>query len=928
MEELQRKVENQKFLLENIIDVIWILDIDSMQFTYVSSSVQQLRGYTVDEALAQRATEMIAPGSQNYLSTLLPHRLSLFMENGHVKTHTDEVEQTCKDGSTVWTEIVSDFRHNPESKRIEIIGTSRNISSRIQTQNFIYQQKAIFSSIFNNGDTIIFSVDHSYLYTNFNQAHANVMDAIYGAKIKIGKCLLDYMTVKVDRDKAKQNIDKALAGEKFTESAFSGEELRSRVYFEVLHNPIITDDGKIIGASIVSSNITERQQSIQALAESEYIYSNIIKTSLDGFWIAGFDAKFKDVNDAYCNMIGYSREELLKMSIPDIEVIEKPEETKQHIENIQKTGSDRFETKHRRKDGKIIDVEINVTTSKFGKGEMIVFVKDVTERKNAEKDVRETNYRLNMATEFANVAVWDWNAKTDVTIGNSIFGELLGFTETDNVYKNWVAELHPEDKTKVLEKFTAHLKGKAEKYEAEFRFNHSKKGWVWLKSTGKLVEWDKEGKPFRMLGTTIDTTEQVTALEAIKWNAKIDHALTAMYEPLANPTTIINNVSSVVNEQARLLTQSKHGFVSVIDPKTGDNIIHTITEMVDDLTRMKFPKDKPIILPRGKNGLYNGLWGHALNTLKPFFTNNTPHKTSKGLPKGHIPVLKFLSVPVITGGDLVGQIALANPESDYQQRDLDAIVRLAEFYGLAIQRIRAEEEIKKYQDHLEDLVQDRTADLESFSYSVSHDLRAPLRSINGFSNALLEDYNDKFDEEGKDFLNRIRNAAKHMGDLIDSLLGLSRITRYEMNIKKLDLSLMANKVISELQETGEYNNVEVDVTPGLSATADSKLMEIALQNLLSNAFKYSSKESSPKVEFGIKGKENSSVFFVRDNGVGFNMDYVDKVFTPFQRLHSSDEFKGIGIGLANVKRVISRHNGKIWVESEIGKGVTFYFTLK
>jgi light-regulated signal transduction histidine kinase (bacteriophytochrome) len=219
-------------------------------------------------------------------------------------------------------------------------------------------------------------------------------------------------------------------------------------------------------------------------------------------------------------------------------------------------------------------------------------------------------------------------------------------------------------------------------------------------------------------------------------------------------------------------------------------------------------------------------------------------------------------------------------------------------------------------------------ELESFNYSVSHDLRAPLRSVNGFCQVLMEDYADSLDEQGKEYLQRMSRSCQRMGELIDDLLQLSRTSRTPVHRKQLDLSSMARSIAEDLQQSEPERQVEVSIQEGLTANADEHLMTVALKNLFDNAWKFTKYRQPAKIEVGsFLQDEQQPVYFVRDNGAGFDMDYVHKLFGAFQRLHSEKEFEGTGVGLATVHRIITRHGGQIWAEGAVEQGATFYFTL-
>ena len=248
-------------------------------------------------------------------------------------------------------------------------------------------------------------------------------------------------------------------------------------------------------------------------------------------------------------------------------------------------------------------------------------------------------------------------------------------------------------------------------------------------------------------------------------------------------------------------------------------------------------------------------------------------------------------------------------------------------HELATAQAEASRVLAETRATLLDELERKNKELEAFSYSVSHDLRAPLRSIDGFSQALLEDYADRLDARGQDYLRRVRAAAQRMAELIDDLLQLSRVGRSELRRDRVDLAQLARSVLAELQSHEPERTVEARIQDRLPVEVDARLMKIVLDNLLGNAWKFTSHTQSPMIELGVDELATGPAYFIRDNGVGFDMKYADKLFGVFQRLHKQEEFPGTGIGLATVQRIIDRHGGRVWAESEPGAGAKFSFTL-
>lgn len=335
---------------------------------------------------------------------------------------------------------------------------------------------------------------------------------------------------------------------------------------------------------------------------------------------------------------------------------------------------------------------------------------------------------------------------------------------------------------------------------------------------------------------------------------------------------------------------------------------------------------------------------------------------SAGLSDCHVQILaQFgvranLVVPLLQGRHLWGLLCIHQCRTSrcWQEIEIEFVQQIAGHLGVALKQVelltdlraevserqQAEQRAQELNQELRQAIVELKSvneELEAFSYSVSHDLRAPLRSIDGFSQALLEDCLEQLDATGQDYLRRIRSATQRMGQLIDDLLTLARVTRSEMQREPVDLSQIASRICTQLQQTHPDRQVEFVVQNSLMAYGDRHLLQVVLENLLNNAWKFTFRQRQARIEFGATRTGRSGdhaqansipVYFVRDDGVGFDMKFTDKLFKPFQRLHGVQEFPGNGIGLATIQRIVHRHGGRLWAEGAVGQGATFYFTLE
>jgi hypothetical protein len=528
------------------------------------------------------------------------------------------------------------------------------------------------------------------------------------------------------------------------------------------------------------------------LRESERRTRAIIQTALEGFWISDLQGHFLDVNDSYCRMIGYSREELLRMSIPDVEAIEEPEETVKRIKHILEHGYDRFESRHRRKDGKMIDLEISATYSAEGGEQLIVFLRDISERKRAEKQIL-------------------WQNQVMEAI-NAVFEEAL----------------------------------------------------------------------------ICDTEEKLC-----------DTCLSV----------------------AEKLSGSKFGFIGELNPAGLMDTI-AISDPGWDACQMTVAEARKVIV----NMLIRGIDRSTLREGKARIVSQSEfagHPDRVGAPEGHPPLTAFLGVPLKQEKKTIGMIGLGNKPGGYDLNDQQAIEALAVAIVQALERKRMEIAVKKFSAQLEEA----NRELSAFSYSVSHDLRSPLRAIQGFSKILLEDYSTQLDQQGQHYLDVVSTSTRQMGTLIDDLLTLSRLGRAEMTLSEIDMKDLAQAVFRELQRDGPERKLELVIHDLAPARGDRSLIRQVLVNLVSNAIKYTRPREVGVIQVGSRKEKDETIFYVQDNGVGFNPKYKNKLFGVFQRLHSAEEFEGTGVGLAIVQRIVLRHGGRVWAEGKVGEGAAFFFTL-
>ena len=646
---------------------------------------------------------------------------------------------------------------------------------------------------------------------------------------------------------------------------------------------IFDESGNITAIEGLCRDITEHKQADEALQASEKKYRQIADNTSDVIWTTDINLNVTYVSPSIERMLGESAEEHLKKSLEQkytpqsfeqIIAVFQEEMEKENDPATDKNRTRRLEIEHYKADGNTIWVSMHVSALRDDKGNLIGFqgvARDVTERKKAEETLLREKHEKELIINNLAEQVTFMDLDMNIIWTNSKALENL-YLSTDvhlegkcyEVY-NQLSEPCPE--CPIIDVFE-----KGIICSGQYRSND---GRYW-QMIGAPVH-DDSGKMIGVLDTALDISDLKLAEEALQERE-------TRFQRMLK---VIPDMVSVHDPDMNILYSNWSGFAAVSPEKQILNTkcyktYHGYDQICPDCRAVSVLESKEPL--HGEFELSEGRW---------FDLRVIPLLDSSGEVEFFIEWVRDIS-------------------------DLKKI----------------EKELKTFNVELEEKVKERTTqlkavnkELESFAYSVSHDLRAPLRALDGYSASLQTKYDEHLDDEGRHYLSRIRNAAIYMSDLIDDLLKLSRVTRTALKNQQVDLSKLASEIVNHLQEAEPQRKAVIKITPGLHACGDAGLLQVAMENLIGNAWKFSSKEAQTEIEVGRTTVEGEAVFFIRDNGAGFNMAYADKLFGAFQRLHKVGEFPGTGIGLATVQRIINRHGGRVWAEGEVGKGATFYFTL-
>ncbi len=633
---------------------------------------------------------------------------------------------------------------------------------------------------------------------------------------------------------------------------------------------------------------------------------------------------FLNVNKAALEHYGFSREEFLTMTLKDIRP---SEEISALIENL-KLGQSEVQRsngwKHQKKDGTIIDVQITSHATVFnGNKARVVLAQDVTEKLRQEKELRETKIYLEKLLENANAPIITLNADLSIRAINEAFEKMAGYTIEELSVAGFDILITDASQSIIRELIDQIGMGKQwNSLEIPIR---TKSGLIRHVSWNMANIYQDDGTTLiSVLAIGIDITERVAADQILRWENDVKEALAQLYTPLTDSTATISDFAGYVLQFAVEITGSRHGFVAEIDPGTRNLIIHSHTHPLEDREKYTDSEGRFIFTPNS-DGTYRGLYGYALNTCEAFYTNNpATHSASVGVPPEHMVIEQFLCVPALINGEPVGEIALANPGHDFQDRDLEAINRMGEFYALAIQRKRTFDEIVQARQKAEE--SDRLK--SSLLNNLSHEFRTPMNAILGFSSLIEQEASERSEIRGMG--RRINDAGGRLMKTLDDILELSQV---QAGIRQ--------EIVPHLDIYQEL----VNMLPGYLKLAQRKQLQVhfrsngrptvlmvfghfnqVMKHLIENAIKFT---SQGKITIGISEYQSPvsrmAEISITDTGIGIAREHFEVIFDEFRQASEGygRSYEGTGLGLTIVKGILELYGGSIQVESERGKGSTF-----
>ncbi|MFW5785401.1 MAG: PAS domain S-box protein [Chitinispirillaceae bacterium] len=863
-EALRESEERFRGIFDNAALGIVEADRDG-HFIAVNEQLCQILGYTREQLLKYNVYDLTAPEDREK-----SNRINARLHEGVFRKYSYEKRYLKGDGSRLWVHVTVSSIYDSRNRRIGSVNTIEDISARKKIESALRGSEERFRTLADNISQLVWMATpegeifwFNKRWYDFTSTSLEIMKA-EGLKKVIHPDFIERATTTFQ-----ESIESGKIWE-FTFPMRKGDGTYR--WFLSRANPIRDDAGRItrwFGTNTDISEIKRVQEELNVAAER---FKRIASSNIVGVIIAGSDGSISFANDYFLNVVGYSREDFEqgRISWKEITPREFAHLDEHAIEQLQETGvAIPYEKQFMRKDGSRVWVLLADTMLPGPESEILAFVLDVTERRSAldEAEARRAEVEAILDSLPDGYILYDQNGS--VVSMNDRARAVIGFTDEDmkRPYEERIKDLKilsPEGKEYLVDKMPSY---RAIKYGETTR-----------DVIMDIVRPDREywisvsASPIsangRRLGAVMEFSD-ITNLRRIQ-------------EQLTGERNFVNAILDTSG--AMILISDRNGriirFNKACEELTGFSAEELKGHSIYDLV----PEDE-------------------LSDVKKVVTERLLDGEKMVEHENHW----------ITKSGERKFIRWRNTSLPDDQRNTPLIVAT----GIDISDRK----------HFENELTATNRELESFSYSVSHDLRSPLAVIGNFAAILLEDYAESLDEEGQDYLGRMIINVKKMQKLIDDILRLSRVSRQEVKREDVDLSSIVRGYLEELHSAEPKRRAEFSVQENVYASADPQLVHVALENILRNSWKYCSKRETTRVEFGAELHDGNTVYFVKDNGVGFDSEYAETIFEPFKRVHAEQEFTGTGVGLSIVKRVIDRHEGRVWAKGKVGEGAEFYFTL-
>jgi PAS domain S-box-containing protein len=695
-----------------------------------------------------------------------------------------------------------------------------------------------------------------------------------------------------------------------------------RFYGACVLNSLRDDSGACVGYTVFLRDLTFDRRA----SEEIRVLTRLAEITDDFIAIADLDGKHTFVNASGVQLVGAASEQelfdtpLVEMFVPE----DRPRILSEVLPEVIRQGSWSGELRFRHlRTGESIPVRyylFRVEDEETGQPTALAtLTTDLRPFKERERQLEESESRYRALIDAVPQLVWSCLPNGECDYLSQQWEDYTGVAAAEQFGFRWAELLHPDDRGPVLEEWK-HSIDTGAPFDIDYRLRGANGKYRWFRTQARPLA-GADGKTRRWFGTCTDIHDRKLAEQALELANEVGATLAAELD--------VERIVQAVTDASTVATEAQFGafFYNVTNADGESYMLYTLSGVPRDaFSKFPMPRNTPVFAPTFEG---EGVVRSDDITKDPRYGSMAPHY---GMPEGHLPVCSYLAVPVVSrSGEVIGGLFFGHTEparfTEVHERTVSSFASQA---AVALDNAGLVSRLRGLNEELEQRVEERTAhllaavqELEGFTYSVSHDMRAPLRGIISNAHMLMEDERERVSDDGFDHLRRLVNAATKMAALVDDLLRFARLGRDDVRREVVDMAMLGQQVADSVLENATNATIRVTVPPGTRAHCDPRMVGVALQNLLENSCKYRAPGVPADVEFGA----DETGFFVRDRGIGFDMIYADRIFEPFQRLHRDAEYPGTGIGLANVRRIIVRHDGRVWAESAPGQGATFRFTL-